>query len=1085
MSQLAQRLFMASGGKKDSTYVDDVFSNYLYKGNGSTTGDSKAINNGIKLGNSNFGNSVYFGGSGDYLSIPYSSDYQWNNQPWTLEYWVNANAFGASSNSNSNMVGYSAPGGGEYWSFGAKTNRTVEWYYWSNSQQRLTTTTTISTGQWNHLAFTYDGTTMTIWINGVSSATGAVQGTVSTLVSSGFSLGIGRVTNADFNGYISNVRITKGQALYTSNFTPSTEPFTTTSQGATASNVKLLCCNKDTVTGSDVTPGTITAIGVPTPSTLGTGTASDAKGGMVWIKSRDNAYWHSMVDTERGANKTVYPNSSWQEETLTNLLNSFNNNGFTPAYNSSYSQVFANKNNDNYASWAFAKQEGFFDIQTWTGNNTAGRQIPHNLGSRPGMVAIKCTSDAHNWTVWHRGLSSNAKGLILNDASAEYTTDDFNGAAPTSEVIYLSATNNSNGAGKTYVAYLWAGGASDEPGSAKSVDFDGSGDTLQIAQHADLGFGTGDYTVEFWIKFRNLTTQVAQVDFTGATTDDMWQIYNTTDGKIHLYRKVGGSGSTILSSESLGSANGGGQWFHIAVTRASNTTRLYVNGTSVATTTDTTNYPAATFTIANRKGLDLTDCNCQVSNVRIVKGTAVYTSSFRPPTQGLTAITNTKLLCCNKNTVTGSTVTPGTITSGGNPQSSTNTPFDDPNGFKFGEGGDQNIIKCGSYIGASGANKVNLGWEPQWVMVKNRDSVEPWVMVDSMRRWTNESSGVLSLKANSDSNESTYNYWGPTATGWQLDLNNREIDQNEQNYIYIAIRRPDAYVGKPSALGTDVFAMDTGNSSSTVPCFDSGFPVGFALARRPASSDDWYAYSRLTGFRYLKPNTYDSDANDTNALMDSNSGWGVSSSSTLQSWMWKRGQGFDVVTYKGTGSSQNLSHGLGKSVEMGWIKCRSNGTTNWSVWHKDIPDKYILVNTTGIAQSAGATRSVSSTHYEAFNWNDEGVSGRTYIAMLFASVDGISKVGSYVGQGSDLTVEFGFSPRFLMVKRTDTAGDWNVFDTTRGLVSGADKELRLNNTSAQSDHEVGDITSTGFTFACGGSHDTCSAGGTWIYYAHA
>jgi len=236
----------------------------------------------------------------------------------------------------------------------------------------------------------------------------------------------------------------------------------------------------------------------------------------------------------------------------------------------------------------------------------------------------------------------------------------------------------------------------------------------------------------------------------------------------------------------------------------------------------------------------------------------------------------------------------------------------------------------------------------------------------------------------------------------------------------------------------------------------------------------------------LKPNTYDSDANDTNALMDSNSGWGVSSSSTLQSWMWKRGQGFDVVTYKGTGSSQNLSHGLGKSVEMGWIKCRSNGTTNWSVWHKDIPDKYILVNTTGIAQSAGATRSVSSTHYEAFNWNDEGVSGRTYIAMLFASVDGISKVGSYVGQGSDLTVEFGFSPRFLMVKRIDSTGDWNVFDTLRGLdATSYDKELRLNNTSAQSNHEVGEPTATGFTFACGGSHDTCSAGGRWIYYAHA
>ena len=70
MSQLAQRLFMASGGgKKDPTYVDDVFSTYLYNGNAS----GRVISNKIKLGNANAGNSVSFDGSGDYLSIPDST----------------------------------------------------------------------------------------------------------------------------------------------------------------------------------------------------------------------------------------------------------------------------------------------------------------------------------------------------------------------------------------------------------------------------------------------------------------------------------------------------------------------------------------------------------------------------------------------------------------------------------------------------------------------------------------------------------------------------------------------------------------------------------------------------------------------------------------------------------------------------------------------------------------------------------------------------------------------------------------------------------------------------------------------------
>ena len=133
-----------------------------------------------------------------------------------------------------------------------------------------------------------------------------------------------------------------------------------------------------------------------------------------------------------------------------------------------------------------------------------------------------------------------------------------------------------------------------------------------------------------------------------------------------------------------------GVWFHFALVRSSGVLKAYINGEEKASTTDTTNYNGTYVAIGgfyNTSYLWKGD----ISNFRVVKGTAVYTSSFRPPTAGLTNITNTKLLCCNKNTVTGSTVTPATITSNGDPQSTTSTPFDDPEGFKFGEEGDQNI----------------------------------------------------------------------------------------------------------------------------------------------------------------------------------------------------------------------------------------------------------------------------------------------------------------------------------------------------------------------------------------------------------
>ena len=139
------------------------------------------------------------------------------------------------------------------------------------------------------------------------------------------------------------------------------------------------------------------------------------------------------------------------------------------------------------------------------------------------------------------------------------------------------------------------------------------------------------------------------------------------------------------------------------------------------------------------------------------------------------------------------------------------------------------------------------------------------------------------------------------------------INKNNEDFIYIAIRRSDGHVGKPPELGTSVFAMDTGNNSSTIPAFDSGFPVDFALMRQPATSESWYTGARLmsgpTGGRYLK--TDSTSAQNTNIesnwVFDSNTGWVKSYSSSYQSWMWKRHAGFDVVAYKGNGSLRTIS----------------------------------------------------------------------------------------------------------------------------------------------------------------------------------
>ena len=202
---------------------------------------------------------VAFDGSGDYLSIssPPTDIRDWyTNTNFTLEYFVYANAFGSSANGGSNVLGHGNTGTTEeYWSFGPKSGGTVIFYYWSGSQNSFSTTQTLSIGKWHHLAFVKSSTSLKIYIDGIESASSTLSVTPQSSASLPFL--IGKVTSAtEFNGFISNINLVNGTALYTSNFTPPSAPI------SSVANTKLLCCKSNSsATAADVTPGTITANG--------------------------------------------------------------------------------------------------------------------------------------------------------------------------------------------------------------------------------------------------------------------------------------------------------------------------------------------------------------------------------------------------------------------------------------------------------------------------------------------------------------------------------------------------------------------------------------------------------------------------------------------------------------------------------------------------------------------------------------------------------------------------------------------------------------------------------------------------------
>ena len=179
-----------------------------------------------------------------------------------------------------------------------------------------------------------------------------------------------------------------------------------------------------------------------------------------------------------------------------------------------------------------------------------------------------------------------------------------------------------------------------------SVYFDGTGDYLSCGSGSQFDMGTGDFTWEAWVypMAASRSQQIISVGDSNSTIDGLY--FRSTD-KFAFY----GSGTLYLEDASTSALN---IWYHVAVVRSGSNLALYVNGTSVATGTTSNSIGSASegCYVGTNKGLTTQDWKGYISDARVVKGTAVYTADFTPPTVPLTAITNTQLLTCtNKNSV--------------------------------------------------------------------------------------------------------------------------------------------------------------------------------------------------------------------------------------------------------------------------------------------------------------------------------------------------------------------------------------------------------------------------------------------------
>lgn len=436
------------------------------------------------------------------------------------------------------------------------------------------------------------------------------------------------------------------------------------------------------------------------------------------------------------------------------------------------------------------------------------------------------------------------------------------------------------------------------------------------------------------------------------------------------------------------------------------------------------------------------------------------------------------------------------------------------------------LIQCGTYTGNGTTQDINLGWEPQWILSKmsnptgSEASIQrSWRIIDNLRGMPVDLDNSLLLANTLDTENSSIDSYcySPLANGFRVES---QANQNGKTFVYVAIRRGPM---KTPTTGTSVFSP-TAYTATNVDnrLVNTGIVTDavFARVRNVTSAGSFYVADRLRGNAAIATAVTSAEVTDADSFMTPTSGYGnsfsdmngfgVGNDATRKlnyltdseiAYAFKRAPGFfDIVTYAGDGTNnRSLSHNLGVAPEMVIVKDRNDGGTfGWFVGHKNITSYQDLqLRSTNAAGTIGVDAfpiQLNGYTSTTFIVNQAGLSGAVngsgvkYVAYLFATCPGVSKVGSYTGNGSSQTVNCGFSggARFVLIKRSSgTGGSWWVWDTSRGILAGNDPRLAFNETGVEvgtTDDSI-DTDSSGFIVNQNANTEVNASGSTYIYLA--
>lgn len=431
------------------------------------------------------------------------------------------------------------------------------------------------------------------------------------------------------------------------------------------------------------------------------------------------------------------------------------------------------------------------------------------------------------------------------------------------------------------------------------------------------------------------------------------------------------------------------------------------------------------------------------------------------------------------------------------------------------------VVRCGTYSGAGTQLGQHCGWEPQMVFIKRKNGAGDWLMFDNLRGMPVGYNDPILYPNGSAAEVSANSFIDPLSTGFAINTADAALNAVGGTYVWMAIRMPN----KPPTTGSAVFnaVVYTGTNTDN-RLLDIGIQPDMVWLRRRSGSGPGYegflAGWRHRGQAWVKTEssgpveTLTADGLDQQLATTE---WGTAFSSNVGVYIGnasgasstspninadttannhvaygfrRRAKVFDSQFYGGNATAGRIVyHKLGVVPELIIIKAL-NSAQNWLVWHKDLTSisYQIYLDTSGGEQGPyGDLNNVNptSTQFEVGSGTIVNGSGLAYMCMVFATLAGVSKVGTYTGNGGSQVVDCGFSSaaRFLMIKGV-SSGQWYVFDSARGILGGVDPTLATSNTAAENNTADTVAThSTGFVVGQNGVTNLSVNGAKYIYLA--